>query len=122
MGARVKPSSIPSTEHEPLTGLLAREYALSLLTLKREGSTMTMLLARGVEIDTINELITAGLATATMKRVGRRATIKSTRVKITEAGHRARFCLRPQSCGPAGTIDSRDDSKAAFRALWCFDS
>jgi hypothetical protein len=67
MGDRGKPSTIPSTEHEPLTGLLAREYALSLLTLKREGSTMTMLLARGVEIDTINELITAGLATAAME-------------------------------------------------------
>jgi hypothetical protein len=75
-----------------------------------------MLLARGVEIDTINELITAGFATATMKRVGRRATIKSTRVKITEAGHWARFCLRPQSCGPAGTIVSLDEAEAAFRA------
>ena len=64
MGDRVKPSTIPSSEHEPLTGLLAREYALSLLTLKREGSTITMLLARGVEIDTINELITAGFRLA----------------------------------------------------------
>jgi hypothetical protein len=78
---------------------------------------MTMLLARGVEIDTINELITAGFATATMERVGRRATIKITRVKITEAGHRARFCLRPQSCGHAGTIASLNEAKAAFRAV-----
>jgi hypothetical protein len=73
-----------------------------------------MLLARGVEVDTINELIAAGLATATIERVGRRA-IEITRVKITEAGRRALFEL--QYCGPAaGMIDSLDEAKAAFRA------
>jgi len=63
MGGRVKSSTVPSTEYEPLTGLLAHKYALSLLTLKREGSTMAMLSARRVEVDTIDELIAAGLAT-----------------------------------------------------------
>jgi hypothetical protein len=72
-----------------------------------------MLSARGVEVDTINELIAAGLATATIER-GRRA-IEITRVKITEAGRRALFELR--YCGPAaGMIDSLDEAKAAFRA------
>ena len=84
MGGRVKSSTVPSTEHEPLTGLLAHKYALNLLTLKREGSTMAMFSARGVKADTIDELIAADLATATIERVGRRA-IEITRVKITEA-------------------------------------
>ena len=83
MGRRVKSSTGPSTEHEPQTGLLAHKYALSILTPKREGSTMAMLSARSVEVDTIDELIAAGLATATIERVGRRA-IEITRVKITE--------------------------------------
>ena len=59
MAGRVKSSTVPSTEHEPLTGLLAYKYALSLLTLKREGSTMAMFSARGVKADTIDELIAA---------------------------------------------------------------
>ena len=49
---------------------------------------MTMLSARGVRIDTIGELIAAGLAVASIKHVGRTA-IEITRVKITEAGRRA---------------------------------
>ena len=92
MGGRVKSSTVPSTEHEPLTWLLAHKYALNLLTLKREGSTMAMLSARGVEVNTISELIATGLATAIIERVGRRA-IEITRVKITEAGRRALFEL-----------------------------
>ena len=64
--------TVPSTEYEPLTGLLAHKYALGLLTLKREGSTMAMLSARRVEVDTIDELIAADLANATIERVGRR--------------------------------------------------
>ena len=113
MGGRVKSSIVPSTEHEPLTGLLAHKYALSLVTLKREGSTMAMLSARGVEVDTINELIAAGLATAIIERVGRRA-IEITRVKITEAGRRRLFEL--QYCGPAaGMIDSLDEAKRRSR-------
>ena len=53
---------------------------------------MAMLSARGVEVDTIVELIAAGLATATIERVGRSA-IKIRRVKITEDGRRALFEL-----------------------------
>ena len=101
-GGRVKSSTVASIEHEPpLIGLLAHKYALSLLTLKREGSTMAMLAARGVEVDTIVELIAAGLATATIARVGRRA-IEITRVKITEAGIRALFQL--QYLGPSASV------------------
>ena len=114
-GRRVKSSTVPSTEHEPQTGLLAHKYALSILTPKREGSTMAMLSARGVEVDAIDELIAAGLATATIERVGRRA-IEITRVKITEAGRRALFEL--QYCGPAaGMIDSLDEAKATFEGV-----
>ena len=105
LGGRVKSSIVPSTEHEPLTGLLAHKYALSLVTLKREGSTMAMLSARGVEVDTINELIAAGLATAIIERVGRRV-IEITRVKITEAGRRARSCLSLSHAAP-GMIHDR---------------
>ena len=116
MGGRVKSSTVPSTEHEPLTGLLAHKYALSLVTLKREGSTMAMLSARGVEVDMIDELIAAGLATATIERVGRRA-IEITRVKITEAGRRALFEL--QYCGPAaGMIDSLDAKPRRRSRAW----
>jgi hypothetical protein len=77
---------------------------------------MAMLSARGVKADTIDELIAADLATATIERVGRRP-IEVTRVKITEAGRRALFEL--QYCGPAGMIDSLDEAKAVFReAPW----
>jgi hypothetical protein len=101
MGGRVKGSAVPSTDHEPLTGQLAHKYALSLLTLKREGSTMAMLSARGVEVDKLDELIAAGLATATTERVDRRK-IEITRVKITEAGIRALFQL--QYLGPSASV------------------
>jgi hypothetical protein len=61
---------------------------LIVLTAKKEGSTITMLLARGVKIDTIGVLIAAGLAVTSIERVGRSA-IEITRVKITEVGRRA---------------------------------
>ena len=76
------------TESLPRTRLPPDRYALNVLTAKKEGSTMTMLSARGVRIDTICELIAAGLAVTSIKRVGRTA-IDITRVKITEAGRRA---------------------------------
>ena len=63
-------------------------HALGLLILKKNGSTMTMLSARGVKVETIDEVIANGLATASVERVGRGA-IEITRVKITEAGRRA---------------------------------
>ena len=75
-------------EHDPGTRLPPDRYALNVLTAKKEGSTLTMLSARGVRIDTIGELIAAGLAVASIKHVGRTA-IEITRVKITEAGRRA---------------------------------
>jgi hypothetical protein len=99
---------------EPQTGLLPHKCALTFLTLKRKGSTMDMLSARGVEVDTIEELIAAGLATTIIERVGRRV-IEITRVKITEAGRRALFEL--QYWGPAaGTIDTLDEARVLFRA------
>jgi hypothetical protein len=63
-------------------------YALVLLALKNSGSTLAMLSARGVKVETIDELIAAGLATAIIERVGRSA-IEIKRVRITEAGRRA---------------------------------
>jgi hypothetical protein len=47
-----------------------------------------MLSARGVKVETINELIAIGLVTAIVERVGRGA-VEITPVKITEAGRRA---------------------------------
>jgi hypothetical protein len=61
---------------------------LIVLTAKKEGSTITMLSARGVKIDTIGVLIAAGLSVTSIERVGRSA-IEITRVKITEVGRRA---------------------------------
>jgi hypothetical protein len=80
----------PATETEglPRTRLPPDRYALNILTAKKKGSTMTMLSARGVKIDLIEELIAAGLAVVSIERVGR-STIEITRVKITEAGRRA---------------------------------
>jgi hypothetical protein len=60
---------------------------LALLSLKKYGCTTTMLSARGVKIEMINDLIADGLATASTERAG---AIEITRVKITEAGRRAR--------------------------------
>ena len=62
-------------------------YALALLSPKKYGCTTTMLSARGVKIEMINELIGDGLATASTERVGNGA-IEIRRVKITEAGRR----------------------------------
>ena len=76
------------TKSLPRTRLPPDRYALNILTAKKKSSTMTMLSARGVRIDTIGELIAAGLAVASIKHVGRTA-IEITRVKITEAGRRA---------------------------------
>jgi hypothetical protein len=78
-----------STEHSggPPKRLPSRRHALGLLTLKRHGSTMTMLSARGVTAEMIDELIAAGFATASIERVGL-GSIESTRVKITKAGRR----------------------------------
>jgi excisionase family DNA binding protein len=62
--------------------------ALALLSFKKYGCTTTMLSARGVKIEMINELIADGLAAASTERVVNGA-IEIRRVKITEAGRRA---------------------------------
>jgi hypothetical protein len=62
-------------------------FALVLLALKNSGSTLTMLSARGVKVETVEELIAAGLATASTERAGR-GSIEIKRVKITEEGRR----------------------------------
>jgi len=61
-------------------------YTLALLSSKKYGCTTTMLSARGVKIEMINELIAEGLA-----------TIEITRVKITEAGRRALYEARTEA-------------------------
>jgi hypothetical protein len=87
MGRRAK----PSTEHpdEPATRLPPGRYALGLLTPKKDGCTMTMLLARGVKVETIDELVNAGFATKKSELVGRGRPIEITRIAITDAGQRA---------------------------------
>jgi hypothetical protein len=81
--------TVASTENpgEPSTRFTPYRYALGLLTPKKDGCTITMLSARGVKLEIIDELIAAGLATASSERVGRGA-IEITRVKITQAGRR----------------------------------
>ena len=86
MGRRIK----PSTEHpdEPATRLPPRRYALGLLTPKKAGCTITMLSARGVKVETIDELVAAGLAIKKSERVGRGRPVEITRIAITDAGRR----------------------------------
>ena len=83
-------SAKPSTEHpdEPATRLPSRRYALGLLTPKKSGCTMTMLSARGVKVETIDELVGAGLATKKSELVGRGRPVEITRIAITDAGRR----------------------------------
>ena len=80
-----------STEQsgEPATRLPPWRYALGLLTPKKDGCTMTMLLARGVKIETIDELLAAGLAIKKSELVGRGRPVEITRIAITDAGRLA---------------------------------
>ena len=80
-----------STEQsdEPATRLPPRRYVLGLLTPKKDGCTMTMLLARGVKVETIDELLVAGLAIKRSELVGRGRPIEITRITIIDAGQRA---------------------------------
>ena len=82
--------TVRSTEHldEPTT-LTASRHALGLLTPKKDGCTMSMLLARRVKVETIDELIAAGLAIKKSEVVGRGRPIEVTRIAITDAGRRA---------------------------------
>src|SRR5215470_18455315 len=81
-----------STEqsNEPATRLPPGRYVLGLLSPKKGGCTMTMLLARRVKLETIDELLAAGLATKNSEFVGRgRRPTKIMRIAITDAGRRA---------------------------------
>jgi len=64
-----------------------RHRALALLAASRDGCTEAVLLAHGVTIDQMVELVRAGLATAEPERVmAGRHVIEVARVKITDAG------------------------------------
>ena len=87
MGRRIKPSTEESGE--PTTRLPPGRYVLGLLIPKKDGCTMTMLSARGVELETIDELLKAGFAIKKSELVGRGRPIEITRIAITDAGRRA---------------------------------
>ena len=74
---------------EPATRLPPRRYVLGLLSPKNGGCTITMLLARRVTRETIDELLAAGLAMKKSEVVGRGRPIEITRIAITDAGRRA---------------------------------
>ena len=78
MGRRAKPST--DNPNEPATRLPPQRYALGLLTPKKDGCTITMLLARGVKVETIDELLAAGLAIKKREVVGRGRPIEITRI------------------------------------------
>jgi hypothetical protein len=80
-----------STEQsdEPTTRLPPRRYVLGLLTPKKDGCTVSMLLARRVKVETIDELVAAGLAIKKSEVVGRGRPTKIMRIAITDAGRRA---------------------------------
>jgi hypothetical protein len=62
--------------------------AVTLLAGCSDGCTELMLLAHGVSIETLFELVNAGLASVTVERLARPA-IEVTRVQITPAGRAA---------------------------------
>jgi hypothetical protein len=67
-----------------------RRRALELLAASRDGVAEAIMVAQGFTIDSLAELIRAGLATAKVERVvagGR--SVEVVRVRITEAGRRA---------------------------------
>jgi hypothetical protein len=69
-----------------------RRRVLEPLAASRDGATEAIMLARGISVELMVELVRAGLATAKAERVvasGR--TIEVARVRITEAG---RWALR----------------------------
>ena len=74
---------------ERATRLPPGRYVLGLLAPKRDGCTVTMLSARGVKLETIDELIEAGFAIKKSEVVGRGRPIEITRIAITDAGRRA---------------------------------
>jgi hypothetical protein len=67
-----------------------RRRALELLASCRDGCTEAMMLAHGITIPQMVELVRAGLATATAERlVAGSRKIEVARVRITDAGRRA---------------------------------
>jgi hypothetical protein len=67
-----------------------RRHALELLAASRDGATEALMLAHGISVELMVELVRAGLATAKAERVvaGSR-TFEVAWVRITEAGRRA---------------------------------
>jgi hypothetical protein len=77
----------PAVSGRPET---ARRRALELLAASPDGCSEAMMIAHGISIEMMVEMINAGLATATAERVvaGSRK-IEVATVKITDAGRRA---------------------------------
>ena len=67
-----------------------RRRALELLAGSRDGATEAIMIAHGITVEMMVELVRSGLASATPERVvaGKRA-MQITVVRITEAGRRA---------------------------------
>jgi hypothetical protein len=68
-----------------------RRRVLELLASSRDGCTEAIMPAHGFTIEQMVELVRAGVATAKAERVvAGRCTIEVARVRMTEAGRRAR--------------------------------
>jgi len=67
-----------------------RRRALELLASSPDGATEAIMIAHGITVEMMVELVRSGLASATPERVvaGKRA-MQITRVRITDAGRRA---------------------------------
>jgi hypothetical protein len=78
----------PRRGHFPMTD--DERWLLELLAASDDGCTEAILLAHGIELELIDGIVSAGLATATAERTfaaGR--AIEFTRVRITDAGRGA---------------------------------
>ena len=78
-----------------MTGILTkseRQRALALLADGPDGFTEAALNAHGLNIEQLVELVTAGLATAQIERIGGGEIV---RVRITVAGRQKLAALRP---------------------------
>ena len=101
-----------STEqsNEPATRLPPGRYVLGLLSPKKGGCTMTMLLARRVTLETIDELLAAGLATKKSEFVARQCQGQAAEQR-RHRGHHDR--AEPQQAGFMNCFDRA----LAFAAL-----
>jgi type V secretory pathway adhesin AidA len=93
-----------------------RIRALGLLASCRDGCTEALMLAHGVTIPQMVELVRACLATATAERVvaGRR-TIEVARVRITEEGRQVPSVARTISLVTLGTFNERQGDQLLLR-------